>query len=101
LAQLVGWCLDGNWPVSRVLMPFVASLGVRAAPEIQAVLNGNDGPGKYFILREIVEAMPREAIAALESSLRRIACEPSTEEIEEELPAIARKLLAQLRGPRL
>ncbi len=96
LPELVDWCLDGNWPVSRVLMPFIASLGVCAAPLVQAVLDGDDGPAKYFLLGGVVADMPVAAVASLEPSLRRIVDQPSQGEIEEELPAMARDLIARL-----
>src|SRR4051794_31653153 len=47
LGDLLDWCLDSNWPVAKILGPFLGRLGAPVVPLVRAVLNGDDEPAKY------------------------------------------------------
>jgi hypothetical protein len=96
LDQLVDWCLDGNWPVAKVLAPFIARLGPRAAEPVRRVLAGGDEPAKYFLLTDLVAEMPHEGLACLTGELRRLAESPTPGETREDLPDLASVQLARL-----
>lgn len=94
LAGLVSWCLDSNWPVAQILGPFLGRLGVRVAPVVREVLDGDDATAKHHVLVGIVAAFPPDEMIALRSSLTRLRDCPTAAEIAEEIPEVARDLLA-------
>jgi Domain of unknown function (DUF5071) len=106
LAELVGWCFDGNWPVAHILAPFLASLGTEVAPVIRGVLDGDDDTAKYFVLCDIVGAMQPEGRAALVdrsnacASVRRVARSRKRSPIWCRTAQTARHLTPTRRGER-
>jgi hypothetical protein len=96
IRELVGWCLDGNWPVAKILGPFVGSLGAPAVDPVREVLNADDVPAAYFVMTGVVAEMPPSALAGLAGDLRRLAEAPTAEEETEELPRLALRQLARL-----
>lgn len=50
LPQILEWLKDLNWPVARVLQPFVASIGAPLAPVVRDVLVGTDSCWKYSLM---------------------------------------------------
>jgi hypothetical protein len=94
--ELVAWCLDSNWPVAHVLAPFLGSLGAAVTEHVRPILQGTDAAAKYHVLASVVGAMPPSGVAALAGELRRLAEAPSPDDVEEELPDLARSQLARL-----
>ena len=94
LTALVSWCVDGNWPVAQVLGPFLGRLGVCVAPAVREVLDGEDATAKYHILLGIVASFPPDELASLRPSLVRLRDTPTATEVAEEIPELARDLLA-------
>jgi hypothetical protein len=96
LRELVGWCLDGNWPVAKVLGPFIGSLGSAVADPVREVLQAEDAPAAYFVITGVVAEMPPSGVASVESDLRRLAQAPTPEQEIEELPRLAIEQLGRL-----
>ena len=89
---LLQWMQDMNWPVARVLRPFLAGIGGPLAPHIQAILQTDDDIWKAWILRDIV-ADSAELRTMLKADLQRLATSPTPAEQAEELDALARQML--------
>lgn len=92
--QLLQWVQDVNWPVAKVLAPFLAGIGAPLAPYIRRVLAGNDEVWKYSLIGSVV-ARSQDLALVLRSELERIAFEPTPSERAEEVANIAREALEQ------
>jgi len=95
LPALVGWMQDMNWPVARLLQPFLANIGAPLAPHIRAVLNSNDDIWKFWTLRFIV-AESAELAALLKPELYRLASSSTVGEQAEEVDVQAKEILRSL-----
>lgn len=92
MPQILEWVQDANWPVAAVLLPYLAGIGPRLAPDVKTVLAGNDEQWKYFILQGIVRHSPGLA-AALNGELTHLALTPTPGEVEEGVAEVARAIL--------
>ena len=97
LGDLVDWCLDYNWPVARVLGPFLGTLGGPVVPLVREILDGDDASAKYHVLCGVVGAMALGVREELRDILSRLARSPTTAEAAEGIPEIATELLADGR----
>ena len=75
-----------------MLLPYLAGMGQRLAPDVKTVLAGGDEQWKYFILQGIVRHSPRLA-AALNGELTRFALTPTPGEVGEGVAEVARAIL--------
>jgi len=92
VSAMLEWCVDGNWPVARVLEPFLASVGLPLVPEIRTVLASGDEGWIYFVLSGIVA--PSRALAeALRPELQRLCTAPTAREAAEGLHEMAQEIL--------
>lgn len=92
LSSLLLWVQDLNWPVARVLSPFLASIGIPLAPHIRHILQGNDDTWKYSLLTGIVaESAP--LAGELSPELQRLVSSPTVGEREEELNVHAHEII--------
>lgn len=94
LPELIAWMQDINWPVAKVLTPFLAGIGEPLAPHLQMIFESEDHVWKYWVLDKLVAPSPRLAVA-LEPSLLRMALDPSPGESDEGVDEIARRILAK------
>jgi hypothetical protein len=94
--DLIGWCVDLNWPVAKIIGPFLGGLGAAIQTEVSEFLRGDDDCGKYHIFAVLISHMPLSGLAALEDDLRRLAEEPTASE-SGEVPELASEELARLR----
>ena len=92
LPRLLEWIQDGNWPVARVLAPFLATLGAPLVPHARRILNGNDDTWKYFLVQDVV-AKSAELVVLLHPDLERLALSATEGEAAEGLPSMAAGLL--------
>ncbi|WP_183007291.1 DUF5071 domain-containing protein [Achromobacter sp. UMC71] len=99
LPALLTWMQDINWPVARVLAPFLASIGKPLAPPLAQVFESNDAIWTCNVLTYLVSACPPLAIA-LEPQLSRLAARPTQAERDEGVDDIARQILATLPARR-
>src|SRR5580704_8988639 len=60
LPDLLMWLQDFNWPVSRPISDFLATIPEPMAPHIRDVLQGNDLMWKYWCIHVLISKMPRE-----------------------------------------
>lgn len=95
LPQLFEWLQDCNWPVSRVITPFLASIGLPVVDEVRNILATTDNIWKYWVLTEVV-SRASDVARALHLELTRLAWNPSQGEVWEEVHLAAREILAQL-----
>lgn len=95
LPQLMEWVQDYNWPVAKVIAPFLASIGEPLIPEIKKVLTSNDDMWKYWCLHVIVDEMKAEYLRMLAPELERLATNPSQDEIDSEVDEIAKTILSK------
>lgn len=89
---LLEWVQDLNWPVARVLAPFLASAGGVVAPGIRLVLESSDDTWKSNLVSGVI-AHSKELIALLRPELKRIANAPTSGEQAEGLDIIVTELL--------
>lgn len=94
LPELIAWMKDINWPVAKVLTPFLAGIGEPLAPHLRMIFESEDHVWKYWVLDKLVTPSSRLAVA-IEPHLLRMALEPSPGESDEEVDEIARRILAK------
>jgi hypothetical protein len=97
LPQLLEWLQDHNWPVARIISPFLARIGSPMIPHIRHVLDTDDDIWKYWVLSHVVAESP-ELAAAFHSDLERYASAPTESEIIEGVQEIAREILGKLNA---
>ncbi len=95
LPSLMEWIQDLNWPVARVLRPFLAKIGVPLAPHVLTVLKTDDETWKWSVLCGVV-AHSRELAESIRSELERLAEAPTPSEVNEELNDVARQIVEDL-----
>jgi hypothetical protein len=93
-AALLEWVQDLNWPVARVLAPFLASSGAAIAPGIREVLCSDDETWKYSLLTGVIAGSTALKVI-LRSELVRLRDAPTKGEKAEGLPALAIELLGR------
>jgi Domain of unknown function (DUF5071) len=96
LPRLLEWLQDGNWPVARVLAPFLAGIGDPLVPYLRPILAGDDLIWKYWIIQGIIGEAPLSVVEAFRPDLERLANDPTPSEREEELPEVASAVLGRL-----
>ena len=96
LPELIKWMQDFNWPVTKVLQPFLASIGAPLAPHIREVLKSHDDIWKFWVISCIVSES-KELAGLLKPELRRLASSPTVGEHDEEIDVQAKEILARLQ----
>jgi len=94
LPELLEWIQDCNWPVARVLAPFLGTIGAPLIPHIRKILATDDTMWKYWTLTYLVRNSP-DVVAALREDLERYANSPTPDERAGELDEVARTILTQ------
>ncbi|MBR0785825.1 DUF5071 domain-containing protein [Bradyrhizobium iriomotense] len=93
LGELVGWLRDCNWPVARVLAPFLASLGAPLKPHIRDVLKSDDDVWKYWVISILIDALAKTDTEEFRPELERLCYAPKPHEVAEQLDEQARSVL--------
>jgi hypothetical protein len=96
LPDLLEWLRDCNWPVSRAIDDFLATLPEQMAPLIWKVLRGDDHTWKYWCIVRLISAMPVSVAEQFRTELTRLANEPTPAERNEELNEVAQDALREL-----
>ena len=94
LPRLLEWIQDGNWPVARVLAPFLSTVGAPLVPHARRILDGDDDTWKYFLVQGVV-AKSAELAVLLHPDLERLARFATDGEAAEGLPLMAAALLPE------
>jgi hypothetical protein len=96
LRDLLEWIQDCNWPVSRPIGDFLATLPMPMAPLIWEVLRGKDDTWKYWCIARLISAMPPDVAEQFRPELARLAERPTPTERSEELNEVAKDALDSL-----
>ena len=96
LPDLLRWLQDCNWPVSRPIGDFLATLPEQMAPLIRDVLRGDDDIWKYWCIVRLISAMPTSTAEQFRAELTRLAEDPTPAERGEELNEVAQDALREL-----
>jgi hypothetical protein len=99
LPQLLEWLQDYNWPVAHILAPFVARIGDPVAPYLRPIFDGDDLLWKYWIINAVLADAPLTVVEQFRPDLERLVGHPTPRELEEELPEVAKPVLARLNRP--
>jgi len=94
LPDLLEWLQDGNWPVSHVIGPFLASIGKPLTEEVRRILQSQDHLWKYWILVRVVAHSP-ELATALYPDLAKIAEGDPVDEDEKDVKEEAKEILGR------
>ncbi|MEM8557137.1 MAG: DUF5071 domain-containing protein [Bacteroidota bacterium] len=95
LPHLLEWIQDMNWPVARIVAPFLASVGLPLVPALRRVFETDDGVWKYWCL-ELLQDMDRAVLAELRPEIERMATRPSATERYEEVDLVAMEVLQRV-----
>ena len=93
LPALLEWLQDLNWPVARVLAPFLASIGEPMIPHLERIFSTDDYIWQYWII-ECLIARNQVLRRHFTPRLIRLANSPSVTEKLEELDLVAKDALA-------
>jgi hypothetical protein len=93
--ELLAWVEDYNWPVARVLAPFIADIGTPVVPYLRPILDGDDAIRQYWILTTVLSHATAPVIAELRLQIERLACDTSATLSDEGVPEAARAVLAR------
>ena len=97
MPELLEWMQDYNWPVSRALAPFLASIGEPLVPYLRPILMGDDAIWKYWIVVAVVSPAPVSVVEGLRPELERLVEAPSERDVAEDVPAVALAALDRAR----
>lgn len=92
LPLLLEWIQDMNWPVARVLGPFLGSIGAPMEDAVRPILNGSDDIWKYWVVRQVV-GKSADLRRIFRPQLERLAISPTDNERAEELDELAKEVL--------
>lgn len=96
LPELMTWVQDMNWPVARILQPFLVSIGAPLEPYIREILKTEDENWKYWIFSGII-GNSRPLLEIFKPELERMSLNPTVAEKIEELNELAKSLLEKNR----
>jgi Domain of unknown function (DUF5071) len=85
VGSLVEWLQDANWPVARVLIPLLQSIGEPLVPHIRHVLSTDDLIWKYWTIGLLVPSLSQDAAAPFRDELERLARRAEPRELLEAL----------------
>lgn len=97
LPQLLEWLQDYNWPVARVLAPFIARIGDPVVPYLRPILDGGDLIWKHWIIAVVLADAPLSVVDQFRPDLERLVEDPTPRETEEDLPEVAKPVLDRLQ----
>lgn len=83
---------DMNWPVARIIAPWLSSLGAPLAPALRPVLQGDDTTWAYWLITAVIA--PSAALTeALLPELHQLAKHPTPAQRADEVDVAAGALL--------
>ena len=93
LPVMLEWIQDINWPVARILAPFLASVGAPMIPHLWRVLRSDDQIWKYWCISEVIAHMEPVCQQAFSAELMRLRDHPLDCERDEGLHELAGEIL--------
>ncbi|MEW5940481.1 MAG: DUF5071 domain-containing protein [Chloroflexota bacterium] len=98
LPDLMEWLQDFNWPVAKVIAPYLATIGEPLIPEVIRVLHTNDDIWKMWVLSLIVINMPVHIAMRLRNEIERIVANPTVGETEQGVVEVAEEILHKIES---
>lgn len=95
ISELFEWTQDENWPVAGPVVKLLLSFGSSIAPVLSEVLNDADATWKHSLLRNLVLKLEPGTWVLVEPAVRRLAEQPTDEEVREDVNSAAQQALAQ------
>lgn len=89
---LLTWLKDMNWPVAKVLSPYLAKIGVPLKNDIVKIFNGNDVMWQYWILVELIDVPNLSLAKVLENELSHLSSTTCDTDIKKQAENIINKL---------
>ncbi len=89
IPNLLEWLQDLNWPVSKPVFEYMIPFTENISLEILQILQGKDEVWKYWILQIFGNETKNELVV---NEIRRIARNPTEEEINEGIAEIATEI---------
>jgi hypothetical protein len=97
MPHLLEWLQDMNWPVARVLAPFLARVGAPLERHLRLVFESTDDIWKYWVIHSVIAESP-ELRRIFRDDLQRLASSPTENERVEEVDEVARTVLQLADG---
>ena len=85
LGEMVEWLQDMNWPVAKILVPFLKTISEPLVPHIWHVLRTDDSEWKRNVIEELIPELPPEVAEQFRSEIERIATNPTPHERRNQL----------------
>ncbi|MBN1565696.1 MAG: DUF5071 domain-containing protein [Anaerolineae bacterium] len=95
LLHLLMWLQDKNWPVSYPMTQFLQTVGEPLVDPVRFVLHSDDSIWKHWVLLDIVEHWEHKLRLRILADLRQIAESPTPDDESENLPEIAKEIIAK------
>ena len=95
LLHLLMWLQDANWPVSRPVTRFLQAVGEPLVGPVRVILHSDDLIWKYWVLLDIVRHWEHKLRLQILADIRQMAESPTPDEISEDLPDIAKEIIAK------
>ncbi|MCB9198197.1 MAG: DUF5071 domain-containing protein [Flavobacteriales bacterium] len=95
IPELLSWIQDLHWPASQNVFRFLKTNRDNITEDIICVLNDNDGIWKYNCLLLFADAVKIDK--KLIEVIERIAFQPNTVEIEDDVQEIALEIIKKLK----
>lgn len=92
LPHLLRWTKDCNWPVARVLLPFLLTFDKYLIPEVRNILSGHDEIWASWILNEVLWNLSDTTVSILKPTLEVL----TQVESEEDIDIVSKELLERI-----
>lgn len=89
---LLVWLKDINWPVAKVLSPYLAIKGSLVKNDIIKIFKGNDVMWKYWILVELVDVQDLKLAKLIKDELLLLTSDNNDASLQEEAKRIIQKI---------
>lgn len=98
LDDIFRWTADANWPVAGAVFARLNSLGTELIRPIRRLFQSSDETRKYFVIENLLPEVRPEVFDGLQPLLERIANQPTTSEIHEQLQMEVGDELSRVRS---
>lgn len=95
IPELMEWIQDMNWPVSHPVADYLISVSENLTDEILKVLEGDDEMWKYWCIGVFGFYSKKELDPRVEMQIRRIAANPTENEIVHEVDQQAKRAIRE------
>lgn len=96
IPELLTWIQDMNWPVAGTVANYLESVSEHLTDEIVCILRGTDEVWKYWCVKVFGLDTEKSIAPKLMAEFKRIATNPTQQEIDEEVQELTIELLNKL-----